>query len=118
MKGNYRDKQCRENRVGRLARPRRKAKVAGSLASFKPTKKPQPKPKPADPAPRYELRQRKTRYGDIKQPHASSDDEKLEPRGAALKHKRGRLKCANNHIEQFNPPSREKEKENVSVSTA
>ena len=98
-----------------MARPRRKPKADGSSASFKPTRKQQPKPKPADPAPRYEFRQRKTRYGDVEKPHASSDDEKLEPKDPALKHTRGQPKSANDHIERLNPPSGGREEENASV---
>ena len=98
-----------------MARPRKKAIKVGSSASFKPTKKQQPKPKPIDPAPRYELRQRKTRYGDIEKPHASSDDEKMEPRDAALKHGRGRPRRAKANIEQFNPPAGDEGEENASV---
>ena len=115
MKVNYLPQTGRVDRVGRMARSRKKAKVDGSSDSFKPTKKQQPKPKPTDPAPRYELRQRGTRYGDIEKPHASSDDEKLEPKAAALKHERGQPKCANDHIQQFNLPSGEEEEVNDSV---
>ena len=115
MKVNDLPQTGRVDRVGRMARPRKNAKVDGSSASFKPTKKQQPKLKPTDPAPRYELRQRRTRYGDIEKPHASSDDEKLKPKAATLKHKRGQPKCANDHIQQFNPPSGEKEEVNDSV---
>ena len=97
-----------------MARPRKKAKIDGSSASFKPTKKQSSKPKPTDPAPRYELRQRNIRYSDIEKPHASSDDGKLEPKDAALKHMRGQPRRAYNHIQQFNPPSGEGE-ENASV---
>lgn len=92
-----------------MVRPRKKAKIDGSSASFNPPKKQQPKSKPTDPAPRYELRQRKTRYGDIKKSHASSDDEQLEPKDAALKHRRGQPICAYNRLQQFNPPSGEGE---------
>ena len=88
-----------------MARPRKKAIADGSSASFKPTKKQQPKPKPLDPAPRYELRQRKTRYGDIEKPHASTDDEKPEPKEATPKHRRGRPRRAKDDIQQFNPPA-------------
>ncbi|KAK0509162.1 hypothetical protein JMJ35_008533 [Cladonia borealis] len=98
-----------------MARARKKAITDGSSASFKPTKKQRPKPKPIDPAPRYELRQRKTRYGDIEQTHPSSGDEKLEPKDAAPKHRRGRPKRANDNIQQFNPPSRHEGEENASV---
>ena len=97
-----------------MARPRKNAKL-GSSASFKPTKKQQPKPKPTDPAPRYELRQRKTRYGDIENPHTSSDEKKLELKDPAVKHRRGRPKRANNHIQQPNPLSGEGEEGNAGV---
>ena len=98
-----------------MTRPRKNAKV-GSSASFKPTKKQQPKPEPTDPAPRYELRQRNTRYGDIENPYTSSDDEKLELKDSAVKHRRGRPKRANNHIQQSNPLSGEEgEEENAGV---
>ena len=115
MKVNYLPQTGRVDRVGRMARPRKNAKVDGSSASFKPTKKQQPKLKPTDPAPRYELRQRKTRYDDVANPQASSDDEKIEPKDAALKHRRGQPKCANDHIQQFNPPSGEEGEVNASV---
>ena len=98
-----------------MARPRKKAIADGSSASFKPTKKQRPKPKSIDPAPRYELRQRKTRYGDIEKPHAFSDEEKLESKDAAPKRGRGRPKSANDNIQQFNPPSGDKREENASV---
>ena len=98
-----------------MARPRKKAIADGSSASFKPTKKQRPKPKPIDPAPRYELRQRKIRYGDIEKPHACSDDEKLESKDAAPKRRRRRPKFENDNIQQFNPPSGDKGEENASV---
>ena len=79
-----------------MARPRKKAIKVGSSASFKPTKK-------------------QTRYGDIEKPHASSDDEKMEPRDAALKHGRGRPRRAKANIEQFNPPAGDEGEENASV---
>ena len=98
-----------------MARPRKKAIADGSSASFKPTMKQQLRPKPLDPAPRYELRQRKTRYCDIEKPHASSDDEKLEPKDATPKHRRGRPRRAKDNIQQFNILARDETEKIASV---